>query len=125
MAKKKNTIYTGLRIVFGLLVNLIIVIILIEGFSYAFHFTYRMFGDFPYRPGDTSTVTITILADSSSMDVIDQVYDSGVIEDKYVFMAKTYLEGYYKSMKPDTYELSPSMTNTQILQTLTGQLPED
>ena len=125
MAKKKSNVYKGLHLVLGLLVNLIIVILLIEGFTYAFSFTYRMFMDTPYKAGDSSTVTVTILADSSSRDIIDQVYDSGVVADKYVFMAKTYLEGYYKSMKPNTYELSPSMTNTQILQTLTGQAVDE
>lgn len=125
MAKKKSNVYKGLHLVFGLLINLIIVILLIEGFTYAFGFTYRIFDDTPYKAGDTSTVTVTILADSSSADIIEQVYDAGVIEDKYVFMAKTYLEAYYKSMKPGTYELSPSMTNTQILQTITGQSVEE
>lgn len=125
MAKKKSGIYTGLRIVLGLLVNLVIVIILIQGFTYAFNFAYKVFADTPYRPGVTDTVTVTVLADSSSKDIIEQVYDSGVIEDKYVFMVKTYLEGYYKKMKPNTYELSPSMTNSQILQLLTGQTLEE
>lgn len=125
MAKKKSNVYKGLRMVFGLIVNLAIIVFLIEGFSYAFGFTYRMFDDPPYKPGDTTTVSLTILEDSSSMDVVEQVYDSGVIADKYVFIAKTYLEGYYKTIKPGVYELSPSMTNSQILQTITGQVKEE
>lgn len=125
MAKKKNTILKLLHMVFELIVDLAILVFLIEGFSYAFGFTYRVFDDPPYKPGDTSTVTVTILADSSSADIIEQVYDSGVVEDKYVFMVKTYLEGYYKTMKPGVYELSPSMTNSQILQLLTGQAKKE
>lgn len=125
MAKKKSNIGKLLRMVFGLIINLAILVFLIEGFSYAFSFTYRVFDDPPYKSGDTSTVTVTIPADSSSADVIELVYDSGAIEDKYVFMAKTYLEGYYKAMKPGVYELSPSMTNSQILQLLTGQAKKE
>lgn len=125
MAKKKSNAYKALQMIFGLIVNLAIIVFLIEGFSYAFGFTYRMFDDAPYKPGDTSTVSVTILADSSSKDIVEQVFESGVVEDKYVFMAKTYLEGYYKTMKPGTYELSPSMTNSQILQLITGQVQEE
>ncbi len=125
MAKKKNSTFRALRMVFGLLVNLMIIILLLEGFTYAFHFTYQIFDDTPYKAGDSSTVTVTVLADSSSSEVIDLVYDAGVIADKYVFMAKTYLEAYYKNFQPGSYDLSPSMTNTEILMILTNQTAEE
>lgn len=125
MAKKKSATFKFICMLFSMIINLAIIVFLIEGFTYSFGFTYRMFNDAPKNAADKTTVTVSVLEDSSSRDIIDLVYDAGVVEDKYVFMAKTYLEGYYKNMKPGVYELSQSMTNTQILQTLTGQIKEE
>ncbi len=125
MAGKTNPVMKGLKFVFGLLVNLIIVILIIQGFTFSFEFGNAIFADLPKNGADTSKVTVTILADSSSKEVIDQIYDSGVIDDKYVFMVRTYVEKYYKQMMPGTYELSPSMSTTEILQTITGQVAEE
>ncbi len=125
MAKKKSATFKFICMLFSMIINLAIIVFLIEGFTYSFGFTYRMFNDAPKNAADKTTVTVSVLEDSSSRDIIDLVYDAGVVEDKYVFMAKTYLEGYYKKMKPGVYELSQSMTNTQILQTLTGQIKEE
>lgn len=125
MAKKKSATFKLICMLFSMIINLAIIVFLIEGFTYSFGFTYRMFNDAPKNAADKTTVTVSVLEDSSSRDIIDLVYDAGVVEDKYVFMAKTYLEGYYKKMKPGVYELSQSMTNTQILQTLTGQIKEE
>ena len=125
MTKKKSATFKFICMLFSMIVNLAIIVFLIEGFTYSFGFTYRMFNDAPKNAADKTTVTVSVLEDSSSRDIIDLVYDSGVVEDKYVFMAKTYLEGYYKKMKPGVYELSQSMTNSQILQLLTGQTKEE
>ncbi len=125
MAAKKNPVYKGLKFVFGLLVNLIIVIIIVQGFTYSFAFGNAIFANEPKDVTDTIKTPVTILSDSSSMEVVEQIYDSGMVKDKYVFIVRTYVEGYYKQMMPGTYELSPSMSYTEILQTITGQAVEE
>lgn len=99
----------------SLLINLIILLALVKLFSYSFNFAYKVFGDARYKPGSKEMVTFTVEADSTSMEIGKGLTDAGVIDDKYVFVAKVKVKGYGKKICAGHYRLSPSMSMDEIL----------
>lgn len=58
--------------------------------------------------------------DSSTTEIVDALIEQGLVQDRYVMLAKVYLSSYHGKMMPGTYTLSPSMTQDDILKTITG-----
>ena len=99
----------ALRIVLQVLINVVIVLFLLQVFMLAYNFAYKVFTDTSVNPTSDKNVTFVIEPDSSTMEIVDGLIDSGLIEDKYVMLAKIYLSSYHGKMMPGTYILSPSM----------------
>ncbi|MBQ8318573.1 MAG: endolytic transglycosylase MltG [Lachnospiraceae bacterium] len=115
-----NSIRKGLKHSAGftgsLLINVLIVFMVIKVFSYAFNFTYSIFGDVCMSPGDTEYVVVEIPADSSILEIGQALEDGGVIKDKYVFFAKVKVKGYGDQIKTGKFGLSASMNYDEILE---------
>lgn len=115
-----NSIRKGLKHSAGftgsLLINVLIVFMIIKVFSYAFNFTYSVFGDVCKTPGDTEYVVVEIPADSSILEIGQALEDGGVINDKYVFFAKVKVKGYGDQIKTGKFGLSASMNYDEILE---------
>ncbi len=104
----------------GLLINILIFYAFIKTFTIAFTFSYEVFGDGCKNPGATSVEVVTILPDSSSSDIADELYDKGIIENKYVMIAKMKIGSYGGKIKAGKYGLSASMNYSEILDTISG-----
>ena len=118
--EKDSFLKSALKFVFNSCVNLIILFVLYQGFNYAFTFGYNIFNELPADPTNETAVIVEIPQDSSSKEIINLVLDSGVVRDKYQFIIKTYLGSYYKKFQPGSYEVNRSMTDTEILDMITG-----
>lgn len=123
--KKKITPIDTLRFGIGLLVNSFIVLILIQVFVFGYNFSYKVFANVSYHPKDNSEIVVTILPDSSSMEIAETLENLGVIEDKWVMLVRVRLGSYYSKLLPGTYTLSPSMTTDEILDALCGISSEE
>lgn len=110
-----------LNIVLGLLINLVIVLILVQAFSMAFNFGYKVFADISCDANDTVNRDVTILPDSSTMEIVDTLVDAGVVKDKYVVLVKIKLGKYNSKLMPGTYQLNPSMTMDEVLDVISGE----
>lgn len=119
-----KAVKTGIRTVTSLVVNLLIVFLILQLFNYAFNFTYDMFAQVSFHPGDKTEVTVVILPDSSVKEIVEVLDEAGVIENKYVLMAKIYLGKYHSQLMPGTYQVSPSMTYDDILVVISGEAEE-
>lgn len=108
---KRSAGFTG-----SLLINVVIVFLIIKVFSYAFNFTYSVFGNVCKTPGDTEYVIIEIPADSSILEIGQALEDGEVIDDKYVFFAKVKVKGYGDKIKSGKFGLSASMNYDEILE---------
>lgn len=115
----------ALRIVLQVLINVVIVLFLLQVFMLAYNFAYKVFTDTSVNPTSDKNVTFVIEPDSSTMEIVDGLIDSGLIEDKYVMLAKIYLSSYHGKMMPGTYILSPSMTQDEIMRELTDASQEE
>ncbi len=115
-----NNIRKGLKHSAGftgsLLINVLIVFCIIKVFSYAFNFTYSVFGDVCKSPGDTNYVVVEIPADATILEIGQALVDGEIIEDKYVFFAKVKVKGYGDRIKPGKFGLSASMNYDEILE---------
>lgn len=117
-----NNIRKGLKRSAGfagsLLINLIIVFLIIKIFSYAFNFTYSVFGDVCKTPGDREYVVVEIPPDSSILEIGQALEDNEIIDDKYVFFAKVKVKGYGDKIKTGKFGLSASMNYDEILEVI-------
>ncbi len=100
----------------SLLINVIIVFFIIKVFSYAFNFTYTVFGDVAKSPGSREAIVIEIPADSSILEIGQALEDGEIIDDKYAFFAKVKVKGYGDKIKNGKFGLSPSMNYDEILE---------
>lgn len=70
------------------------------------------------NPSDTKVLTVTVKDDSSTSDVCAALEDAGVINNKYAFAVKLWLDK--ASIKPGVYEVSPSYGAKKLVSIITG-----
>ena len=123
--RTESRLKTALFYAVELLVDVLIIYVIVKGFSLAYSFSYEVFSDSAKNDGDTSYVVVTIPPDSSIKTVSEALYDAGVIKNKYVMMAKIRLNGYGPAIRPGRYALSPSMTYNDIITLITTNPEEE
>lgn len=118
-------IKNGIRIVFYILIDVVIVLLVIQAFIAAYNFSYKVFTDQPGSYLESPQVQVVIPPDSSTAEIVDILIDSDVVEDKYVMLAKIYISSYHGKLMPGTYVLSKTMTQSEILKILTHTEDEE
>ncbi len=126
--KKKNNSYktelrlkTSLFYAIQILVDIVILLILVKGFSMAYGFSYSVFNDSAKNPASTDYKVITILDGDSSSKISEKLEKEGIIDNKYVMMAKIKVGSYGSKIKSGQYGLSPSMTYNEIIAIITNE----
>ncbi|MGN0154481.1 MAG: hypothetical protein ACI4A3_08505 [Lachnospiraceae bacterium] len=107
------------------LVNIMLLFVLVEGFTQSYRFSYKVFGDMPYIPASSVTKTITIESGSSAKDVAAVLETNEIVEGEYLFLARLYLGKYNSRIVAGTYTLSPSMSPDEICRCICGIQSED
>ena len=118
--KAESRLKTALYYSVELLVDVLIVYVFIKAFALSFNFAYDVFHDSAKNPGDRNYVVVKIEPYSSTSKISDQLYDAGVIENKYVMILRMKVGEYGDKIKPGKYGLSASMTYEEILGVITG-----
>ena len=106
-------------------VNFLMILFLVEGFVQAYHFSYELFYDFAYQAGSTDVMTVTITDGQSVLEVADTLETFGIIDDKYIFVARAYIGKYNKKIQAGNYSLGPAMTPEEICKKICGIQSED
>lgn len=70
-------------------------------------------------PGSNELVTVKIEDGFTTSSVAESLVDAGVINNKYVMVAKIKVGEYGNKIVEGTYALSPGMTSNQILAIIT------
>ena len=123
--EKDSIIKRILQFCIQMIVNLFLLFLLVEGFEASYYFSYKLFADVPYRVGAEQRISITIEEGSTATLVAQQLEQSGVVEGKYLFLARTYLGKYNKRILAGTYQLGPDMTPDEICRAICGIQSED
>lgn len=116
---------TILRISLRTLVNVILVFILLEGFTGAYYFSYKLFADYPYVAASKNMLKITISEGESAKDVAVLLEESGIVENRYMFMARAYLGKYNNRIQAGTYTIGPGMSPDEICRRICGIQSEE
>lgn len=72
----------------------------------------------PPEPGSEKYITVTIPEESSLMQTAGILKDKGLIKNKYSFVVRSFTSGIHMKMNTGTYDLSPGMTNDEIIKAL-------
>lgn len=101
-------------------VNFLLVLVIIEGFIYSYHFSYKLFADVAYKPATSESIVVAIPEGSNARSVASIMEDSGVVENKYMMLARLYLGRYNTRIMAGSYTLTPSMTPDEICRLICG-----
>lgn len=115
----------ALRMVLQLLINIVIVLLLLQVFTQAYNFSYKVFTDSAMNPNSTKEIEFVIEPDSSTVEIVDALVEQGLVADKYVMIAKIYLSSYHGKMMPGIYTLSPAMSEDTILKAISRSDEEE
>ncbi|MDE5864518.1 MAG: hypothetical protein K2K56_09510 [Lachnospiraceae bacterium] len=103
-----------------MLINMVLLFVLVEGFITAYHFSYKVFADFPYISTSDVVVNVAVLEGDTPMQVAVTLEQSGVVESRYLFLARVYLGRYGDKIQAGNYTLGPGMTPDEICRKLCG-----
>lgn len=114
---------------FGIVLNVIIYVLIvlfaIRVVTYAYNFSYQVFGNVAVSESSQEVVPVQIPDGASTEEVAAQLKKKGLIEDERAFIVHTALTKYSGLIKPGSYELTPSMTMNEILSAITGISMQD
>lgn len=121
MAGEKDSVSKViLQISIRTFVNVLLLFVLVEGFVCAYRFSYKLFGDVPYIPTASESVTITIEPGDNARQVAGIMEANGIVEDDRLFLARIYLGKYNQRILSGTYALSPAMSADAICKKICG-----
>ena len=111
----RKTLKHGSGFMFSLFINLFMFFCLVKAFTWSFNLGYGIFGKVAFHPGSEEYVTVSIPADTTTLEVGKALEKAGIIENRWVFFARVRVKGLQKNMLSGKFTLSPSMTYEQIL----------
>lgn len=116
----ENRLRVAMYYSFQLLVDVLIILLFVKGFSTAFNFSHDIFVDSAKNLKDKEYVAVTIDPDSSTSKISETLYNAVVVKNKYVMMMKIKVNEIGGDIKAGTYNLSPSMRYSEIMTIITG-----
>lgn len=123
--EKDNISGAILWISIRVLMNMLFIFILVEGFALAYNFSYKLFADLPYITSSSDTMNITISEGRSPDEIASILKTNGIVDEKYIFLARVYLGKYQDKIVPGTYTLGPGMSPDEICRMICGMQSEE
>ena len=125
MLDKENFIKALFGASLRTLFNAMLLLCLVEGFVYSYHFSYKLFADIPYKPLETQTMTVTIPSGSNARDVSKIMSGNNLVDGELLFMARLYIGRYNTRIQAGTYKLGAYMTPDEICRCICGVQSEE
>ena len=122
MMKKAAT--GTLSVLLNIVVYAVIIFLIYKTVSFAFNFSYEIFGNTAMSQHDDTPVAIDIKDGYTSKDIAALLGDKGVIKYETAFTIRMALEGAEDSVVPGTYEVNETMTMEDIIMLITGSASE-
>ena len=107
------------------LVNFVFLFMLVEGFTYSYHFSYKLFADIPATAA-SSDIREIVIEEGSTIDEVSLLLEANkVIDNRYIFLARAYLGKYNNKIIAGKYSLGPGMTPDEICRAICGMQSEE
>lgn len=101
--------------VWKVFVTLAVAFIIYRGASVCYNYGYRIFTEPAMSVGEGRTVSVTVTADMSALEIGEVMQNKGLTRDSKLFALQYLLSEYKEDVKPGTYEVSTSMTAEEIM----------
>ncbi len=125
VGEKKSVSSSILLFSLRALLNVLLVLLLVEGFTGAYHFSYKLFADYPYVAASSETMNITIESGTSVLDLATVLDEMGIVDSRYLFIARVYIGDYQDKVIAGTYVLGPGMSPDEICRKICGIQSEE
>lgn len=112
----KKAVFGFLELCVHVLAYAIVIFVIFKAAAFAYDFSYEVFGDPVMSKYDTQTVTITIKEGATASDIGKTLKDAGLIKYEQAFYLRVRLSDLGDKLQPGTYELSPSMSEEEMLE---------
>lgn len=113
--KGKYLIGAVIETVIKVIVLAVVVMFVFRTSAEAYDFGYRVFADEPVSVSGGRTITVGIAQDADIKDIAEMLQEKGLIEDADLFVVQELLSAYHGEIIPGIYDLSTSMTATEML----------
>lgn len=100
-------------------VYILVIFVFIKVATLAYDFSYQVFGDPVMSKYDKETVSVEVPEGSTAKDVAKILKHAGLIKYETAFTLRIKLAKVAEGIAPGTYNLSPSMTQDQIMSEMT------
>lgn len=124
MREKENIYGRIFSVCFHFLLNLAFVYCLVQGYTYSYHFSYTLFGDLPKSVVKMADTTVVIEEGKGAKEVASLLEQSGIVESKYLFMARAYIGKYNNKIVAGKYILNSNMSPDTICKVICGMQSE-
>lgn len=125
IGEKKSIASAIFWVSFRTMLNVLLVLVLVEGFTNAYLFSYKLFADYPYVAASSETMNITVEAGMDVIDVATILDEMEIVDSKYLLVARAYIGKYNDKIQPGTYVLGPGMSPEEICKKLCGVQSEE
>lgn len=125
IGEKKSISVKVLWLSIRVLINIVLVLVLVEGFSNAYHFSFELFLDCPYKATSTDLMNITIEDGANIQQVAQMLDELEIVNGKYLFLVRAYIGKYDDKIKAGVYELGPGMSPDEICKSICGIQSEE
>jgi len=123
--EKSNISFTILQICIRIVINFVLIFVLVQGFATTYDFSYRLFMDIPYKAASADLQEVTIVDGSSASDVAVLLEEKGIVESRYMFLARAYIGKYQDDIIAGMYMLGPGMSPETICKKICGIQSEE
>lgn len=96
----------------------VLIILCIIGFSYCFFIMYLFDSIKPIDSNSEKYITIEIPDTAGLTETAEILLNKGVIKSKTAFIIRSFTSGVHKKMNTGIYDLSPNMSNDEIIEAL-------
>ena len=108
-----------MRAVFGAILKVVVAVVvafvIYRGAVTCYDYGYRVFTEPAMTVGEGRTVSVTVTADMSALEIGELMQNKGLTRDSKLFALQYLLSEYKEDVKPGTYEVSTSMTAEEIM----------
>lgn len=107
------------------MLNVLLVLIVVEGVTSVYFFSFKLFADHPYVATSSETMTVTIEAGNDVNMIGTVLEEMRIVDNRYLFIARAYLGKYNDKIQPGTYVLGPGMSPEEICKKICGVQSEE
>ncbi len=115
-----SVIETIIKVVVAVFIIMYIYRTAIEAYDYG----YRVFAEEPMSLGEGRTISISVEQDDSAYDIGQNLKKKGLIRDAKLFYVQELLSEYHGKEIPGIYDLSTSMTSSEMMAIMAGEVEE-